>query len=43
MHKVIEETISPVRGKLEALRDDIKEICTMIASLQGSPTTETSF
>ena len=34
IRKVVEETISPIKGDLEALSNDIKEIYGMIAALQ---------
>ncbi|HEV2402574.1 MAG TPA: hypothetical protein VGS08_00035 [Candidatus Saccharimonadales bacterium] len=43
IRKVVEETVEPIKGELEALGNDIKEIYKMIADLQRSPSTERSF
>jgi hypothetical protein len=37
IRKVVEETVDPIKGELEALGNDIKEIYNMIASIQKSP------
>lgn len=37
IRKVVEETIHPVRGDIEALTNDIKEIYEMLADLQKIP------
>ena len=37
IRKVVEETIHPVRGDIEALTNDIKEIYDMLADLQKTP------
>ncbi|HSX07736.1 MAG TPA: hypothetical protein VLG11_02485 [Candidatus Saccharimonadales bacterium] len=37
IRKVVEETIDPIKGELEALGNDIKEIYDMIADMQKSP------
>jgi uncharacterized Fe-S cluster-containing radical SAM superfamily enzyme len=34
IRKIVEETISPIKGDLEALGNDIKEIYNMITDLQ---------
>ena len=43
IRKIVEETVSPVKGELEALGNDIKEIYDMIASLQRDPSSKESF
>lgn len=35
IRKIVEETVNPIKGELEALRNDIKEIYDMIADLQS--------
>jgi len=37
IRKIVEETVDPIKGELEALGNDIKEIYGMIASIQKSP------
>lgn len=37
IRKIVEETVNPIKGELEALGNDIKEIYSMIASIQSSP------
>lgn len=37
IRKVVEETIHPVRGDIEALTNDVKEINEMLAELQKNP------
>ena len=37
IRQIVEETVSPVKGELEALGNDIKEIYTMISNLQKMP------
>jgi septal ring factor EnvC (AmiA/AmiB activator) len=34
IRKIVEETVSPIQGNLEALSNDIKEIYEMISELQ---------
>ncbi len=34
IRKIVEETVNPIRGDIEALSNDIKEIYQMIAELQ---------
>ena len=34
---VVEETVNPIKGELEALGNDIKEIYSMISELHKSP------
>ncbi|MEK7152876.1 MAG: hypothetical protein AAB834_02940 [Patescibacteria group bacterium] len=36
IRKIVEETVNPIKGDLEALGNDIKEIYDMIANLQKS-------
>jgi hypothetical protein len=43
IRKIVEETVSPVKGKLEALGNDIKEIYDMIANMQKNPNSKGSF
>ena len=40
IRKIVEETVHPIKGELEALRSDIKEIYGMLADLQKSPNGE---
>lgn len=35
IRKIVEETVNPLRGDIEALNNDIKEIYAMISDLQG--------
>jgi ABC-type phosphate transport system auxiliary subunit len=35
IRKIVEETVSPLRGDIEALNNDIKEIYAMISDLQS--------
>ncbi len=37
IRKIVEETVGPIKGELEALGNDVKEIYSMIASIQRSP------
>lgn len=37
IRKIVEETVDPIKGELEALGNDVKEIYSMIASIQKSP------
>lgn len=37
IRKIVEETVDPIKGELEALGNDVKEIYRMIASIQKSP------
>ena len=39
IRKIVEETLDPIKGELEALGNDVKEIYDMIASIQKSPDT----
>lgn len=43
IRKVVEETIHPVRGDIEALTNDVKEIYDMLAELQRKPEGSKSF
>ena len=43
IRKIVEETISPIRGDLEALSNDIKDIYEMIADLQKKSAGNESF
>jgi cell shape-determining protein MreC len=43
IRKIIEETVDPIKGELKALGNDIKEIYDMIANLQKTPSSESSF
>ncbi len=43
IRQIIEETVSPIKGELEALRNDIKEIYEMIAVVQKNSTSKQSF
>ena len=40
IRKIVEETVHPIKGELEALGSDIKEIYGMLADLQKSPNGE---
>lgn len=40
---VVEETVSPLKGDMEALSNDIKEIYQMLASIQKQTDTTTPF
>ena len=40
---VVEETVSPLKGDIEALSNDIKEIYQMLASIQKQTDTTTPF
>lgn len=42
IRQIVEETISPVKGELEALGNDIKEIYTMITYIQKNPSSKIS-
>jgi len=37
IRKIVEETVDPIKGELEALGNDVKEIYSMIAGIQKSP------
>jgi len=37
IRKIVEETVNPIKGELEALGNDVKEIYDMLASIQKSP------
>lgn len=37
IRKIVEETVQPIAGELEALGSDIKEIYSMISELQKTP------
>lgn len=43
IRKIVEETISPIRGDIEALSNDIKDIYDMIAKLQKKSDGNESF
>jgi len=43
IRKVVEETVDPIKGELEALGNDIKEIYGMIAALRKLPFGGSSF
>ncbi|MGF7229032.1 MAG: hypothetical protein ACQR33_03540 [Candidatus Saccharibacteria bacterium] len=43
IRKVVEETVHPIKGELEALGNDIKEIYDMIGDIRKLPSTENSF
>lgn len=43
IRKIVEETVNPVKGELEALRNDIKEIYEMIAVVQKNSSSKQSF
>jgi len=43
IRKIVEETVNPIKGGLEALGNDIKEIYDMITNLQKIPSSEKSF
>lgn len=43
IRKVVEETIDPVRGSIEALTNDVKEIYAMLAELRKKPGGSESF
>lgn len=43
IRKVVDEAIHPVRGDIEALTNDVKEIYEMLAKLQKSPEGSESF
>jgi hypothetical protein len=43
IRKIVEETVSPIKGDLEALSNDIKEIYGMIADLQKSQKPDKDF
>ena len=40
IRKIVEETVHPIKGELETLGSDIKEIYGMLADLQKSPNGE---
>jgi len=40
IRKIVEETVSPFKGELSALGNDIKEIYDMLTELQKSPSDE---
>lgn len=37
IRKIVEETVDPIKGELEALGNDIKEIYNMLSRVQKSP------
>ncbi|HSX05716.1 MAG TPA: hypothetical protein VLF69_04565 [Candidatus Saccharimonadales bacterium] len=43
IRKIVEETVSPVQGELEALSNDIKEMYEMIADIQKGSHGKESF
>ena len=43
IRNIFKEEIQPVKGELEALRNDIKEIYSMITKLQSVPATAQEF
>lgn len=43
IRKIVQETVAPLKGDLEALGGDVKEIYNMIADLQKLPKSETEF
>jgi hypothetical protein len=43
IRKVVEEAIHPVRGDIEALSNDVKDIYEMLAELQKKPEGSKSF
>lgn len=43
IRKIVEETVEPIRGDIEALSNDIKEIYEMIAGLQKAVGGNVSF
>lgn len=43
IRKIVEETVNPIRGDLEALSNDIKAIYEMIAELQKKSEDSESF
>lgn len=43
IRKIVEETVNPIKGDLEALSNDIKEIYGMIANIQRSTSPSKSF
>jgi len=43
IRKIVEETVNPIKGGLEALGNDIKEIYDMIANLQKTTSSGKSF
>jgi hypothetical protein len=40
---IVEETVNPLRGDIEALSNDIKDIYEMIAKLQNNQTPDKQF
>lgn len=43
IRKIVEETVDPIKGDLNALGNDVKEIYAMISDLQKSPSGKRSF
>jgi hypothetical protein len=43
IRKIVEETVNPIKGDLEALGNDIKEIYDMLANLQKTRSSGESF
>lgn len=43
IRNIVEETVSPVKGDLEALGNDIKEIYDMITNLQKTQAAKNHF
>ena len=43
IRKIVEETVNPIKGDLEALGNDIKEIYDMITNLQNTTSSGKSF
>ncbi len=41
IRKIVEETVDPLKGEIEALSNDIKEIYEMLADPQKASTTDT--
>lgn len=37
IRQIVQEVISPIEGKLEALENDVKEIYSMLSDLQKNP------
>ena len=43
IRKIVEEAIDPLKGELEALRNDIKDIYNMVVDLQSKVLPDTQF
>jgi hypothetical protein len=43
IRSIVEEVVFPLKGEIEVLRNDIKEIYDMLADLQKHSITDTSF